>query len=320
MTKILVTGGAGFIGSHMVDALIQFGHKVTVFDNFSSGRMENIERHFDHPNFKLIEGDLCVGFEVQKACEGQDIIIHMAANPDVRLGSADPAVHFDNNVVATYNLLECMRYAGVKKILFTSSSTVYGETCDIPTPETCGSLEPISVYGASKLASEALITAYCHSYGMQSWIFRFANVIGDRGTHGIIWDFIRKLLQDHDNLEILGDGKQEKSYISVIECIQMMVFVTDNATDKVNIFNIGSDDTIIVNNIARIVVREMGLNKKHVEFTYTGGARGWVGDVPNMWLSIEKLKQLGYTSHNLDNGLNNSSNYVSEAVNALIKE
>ncbi|WP_406659825.1 NAD-dependent epimerase/dehydratase family protein [Methanolobus sp. ZRKC3] len=292
--KILVTGGAGFIGSHIVDRLMETGNKVIVFDNFSSGHMEFIEQHLGKPNFTLIKGDLLNAEEIYAACEGIDLVYHVAANPDVKLGSVDTRVHFDQNITATYNVLEAMRRNNVPNIVFTSTSTVYGEAEVIPTPEEYGPLVPISLYGASKLACEALITSYSHTFDMKSWIFRFANIVGDRGTHGIIVDFIQKLRDNPQQLEILGDGRQSKSYLHVSECVKAIMFVVNNSNEAVNIFNVGSEDTINATEIGEVIVEEMGL--ENVEFTYTGGNRGWKGDVPRMLLEVEKLKRLGWNS------------------------
>lgn len=291
-SKVLVTGGAGFIGSHLVDRLIEMGNMVTVYDNLSSCKMDFIFHHMDNPKFRLIEGDLLYADSIEAACKNADFVFHVAANPDVRLGSTDTKVHFDQNITATYNLLEAMRKNCVKKIAFTSTSTVYGEAAVMPTAEDYGPLVPISLYGASKLACEALITSYSHTFEMQSWICRFANIIGDRGTHGIIVDFIAKLRKNSSELEILGNGSQSKSYLHVRECVDAMILAICESTDEVNIFNIGSEDTINPTRIAEIIVEEMGLN--NVEFNYTGGSRGWKGDVPKMMLSVDKMKKLGW--------------------------
>jgi len=288
---VLVTGGAGFIGSHVVDRLLDDGHNVVVFDNMTSGKMEFIAHHLNDPHFRFINGDMLQLEQIQQACNGVDQVFHLAANPDVRIGVSDTRMHLDQNVLATYNLLDAMRKQHVKEIAFTSSSTIYGEAHIIPTQENYGPLIPISMYGASKLACEAMITAYCHTFDMRSWIFRFANIIGDRGTHGIIVDFIHKLKMDPAHLEILGDGKQSKSYLHVRECVDAMMLVVLKGIDQVNIFNIGSEDVISPTRIGEIVADEMGLRPK---LLYTGGSQGWKGDVPKMMLSIEKLKALGW--------------------------
>jgi len=288
--KALVTGGAGFIGSHLIDALLKRGYDVACIDNFSSGKMEFIEHNLD--KIKLIKGDLLNREDIKKALEDVDIVFHLAANPDVRIGAENTEVHFNQNIVATYNLLEEMRIASVKKIIFTSSSTVYGEAEKIPTPEHYGPLLPISLYGASKLAAEALITAYCHTFDMEAKIYRFANVVGPRSTHGVIYDFIHKLLKDKTKLEILGDGSQKKSYLYIDDCIDAMFFGM-RSEKQVDIFNIGSEDWINVKRIAEIVSEEMKLQPR---FIFTGGidGRGWKGDVKIMKLDISKLKKLGW--------------------------
>ncbi|HDM36898.1 MAG TPA: NAD-dependent epimerase/dehydratase family protein [Candidatus Syntrophoarchaeum butanivorans] len=293
---ILVTGGAGFIGSNLVERLLADGEDVVIFDNFSSGRRAFIEGLSEEgpSRVRVVEGDLLDTRAIEHLFEEFEIdfVYHLAANPEVRIGVDDPGVHLEQNVITTYNLLEGMRRHGIREIAFTSTSTVYGEAALIPTPEEYGPLIPISTYGASKLASEALITSYTHTFDMRAWIFRFANVVGKRGTHGVIFDFIRKLRANPRELEILGDGRQEKSYMLVDDCIDGMLFAIRKARDPVNIFNLGSKDTINVTRIAEIVVEQMDL--KNVTFRYTGGARGWKGDVPRMMLAIDAIRNLGW--------------------------
>lgn len=279
---ILVTGGAGFIGSHLVDRLVEMD-KVIVLDNLSSGK-----REFLNENAEFFLVDLAKD-DIREYLKGVDEVWHLAANPDVRMGYEKPEEIYKNNVLATFRLLEAMRKAGVKRIIFTSTSTVYGEAKVIPTPEDYPA-HPISIYGASKLACEALIESYCHTFDMSAYIYRFANVIGRRSTHGVIYDFIRKLRANQKELEILGNGEQNKSYIYIDDCIDAM-FAGLKANERVNIFNIGSEDQIKVRRIAEIVCEEMGLNPV---FKFTGGDRGWIGDVPVMLLSIEKLKKMGW--------------------------
>ena len=289
--KALVTGGAGFIGSHLIDVLVKHGHTVTCLDNFSSGRREFIEHNMDA--ITLVEGDLLDMDDVMRALQDCDVVFHLAANPDVRSGATDTKTHFDNNIVATYNLLEGMRKKGVRTIAFTSSSTVYGEASVIPTPEDYAPLIPISIYGASKLASEALISAYCHTFDMNAVLYRFANVVGPRSTHGVIYDFIKKLRKDPETLEILGDGTQKKSYLYIDDCIEAMLFGLEYAREKVAIYNIGSEEWTEVREIADIVSREMGLSPS---YRFTGGinGRGWKGDVKFMRLNIDKLRTMGW--------------------------
>jgi UDP-glucose 4-epimerase len=309
-SKIIVTGGAGFIGSHLVDRLLSQNYEVTVIDNLSSGRMEFLEAHTSDKNFKFIKLDLIELEKLKKAIQGADMVFHLAANPDVRLGAENTKIHLEQNIIATYNVLEAMRINKLKNIVFTSTSTVYGEAGIIPTPENYGPLIPISLYGASKLACEALITSYCGSFDMKSWILRFANIVGERSTHGIIVDFINKLKNNPSSLEILGDGQQRKSYLHVSDCVDAILFAVENSDGMANIFNMGSEDTINSTEIGEIVVKEMGL--KDVKFTYTGGKRGWVGDVPRMLLSIDKLKALGWMPVH-----NSKSSVVAAARNAL---
>jgi UDP-glucose 4-epimerase len=285
----VVTGGAGFIGSHLVDTLVAQGNEVLVIDSLCAGKKETIARHIDACSVRFVQKDL-LSDGWQDAIAGADRLFHLAADPDVRQSAANPDPAMQNNVVATYRVLEAMRIHEVPEIVFTSTSTVYGEARIIPTPEDYTPLEPISVYGASKLACEALISAYCHSFNMKSWNFRFANIVGERSGHGVITDFIRKLRTNPAELEILGDGKQAKSYLEVHECIAAMLFATGKARGTVNTFNIGSEDWIDVKTIAEIVIGEMHLEGTKLRFT--GGERGWVGDVPRMQLSIDRLKGL----------------------------
>jgi UDP-glucose 4-epimerase len=287
----VVTGGAGFIGSHLVDALVSQGDRVVVIDSLVAGREETLAGHLRSGKVRLVKNDL-LGDGWQDALNGADRVYHLAADPDVRQSAMTPDPTFQNNIVATYRVLEAMRKNAVPELVFTSTSTVYGNASVIPTPETYAPFEPVSVYGASKLACEALISAYCHSFTMRSWQFRFANIIGSRSGHGVITDFVRKLKENPKELEILGNGKQTKSYLEVTECIRAMEFAIAHARDPVNTFNIGSGDWIDVVAIADIVTEAMGL--KGVKYRFTGGELGWIGDVPKMQLSIEKLKALGW--------------------------
>ena len=284
MGNYLVTGGAGFIGGHLVDRLIN-GNTITVIDNLSSGKREYI-----NPKASFVKKDLLELQNILIDFEDLDTVFHMAANPDVKLSSVDTKTHFDQNIVATYNVLEAMRKKDVPKIVFTSSSTIYGRA-PMPTPENYGPLIPESIYGASKLACEGLISSYCHTFGFKSWIFRFANIIGGRSNHGVIPDFIQKLRTNPLELEILGDGKQSKSYLYIEECLDQILFAFDNSHDRVNIFNVGSEDHISVTKIAELVSNKMRLSPN---FRFTGGDVGWKGDIPRMLLSIDKLKNLGY--------------------------
>lgn len=293
--KILVTGAAGFIGSHLCDELVK-ENDVIGYDNLSSGKKEMVEHLFDNDNFELVIGDVLDEDKLDTQMERCDMVFHLAANPDVRVGADDTYVHLDQNIIATYKILDSMRRNDVDEIIFTSTSTVYGETDVIPTPEELGPLKPISLYGASKLSCESLISAYCYTFDMKSISFRFANVVGPRSTHGVTYDFVNKLKENPDELEILGSPPgTKKSYFYISDCIEGMIHATKNAEQKVEYFNLGSKDYIDVKEIADIVTEEMGL--EDVEYNWTGGVdggRGWKGDVKVMRLSIEKMKEIGW--------------------------
>ena len=295
--KVLVTGGAGFIGSHLVDRLMERDYEVRVLDDLSAGSLENIRQWLDHERFEFVRGDMRDLEVVTDAVKGVDAVFHLAANPEVRIGAQSPELLYETNVLITYNLLEAMRKEGVNVLAFTSSSTVYGEAEKLPTPEDYGPLEPISVYGGAKLAAEALISGYAHTFDFKALIFRLANIIGERSNHGVIYDFINKLRKNPERLEILGDGTQRKSYLHVSDTVEGMLHLFNEflKEDKTyDVYNLGNDDWITVKEIAAIVSREMGLNP---EFHFTGGVdggRGWKGDVKIMLLSIGKAKSTGW--------------------------
>lgn len=289
--QYFITGGAGFIGSHSVDYLIK-NHQVVVYDNLSSGSKNFIRQHLKKSSLRFIGGDLLDKNFLNKAIKGSDFIFHLAANPDIQLSVAKPSLDFQQGTLATFNLLEAMRKNKIRKIAFSSSSTVFGEPRIMPTPEDYAPLFPISTYGASKLACEGLIAAYCHLYGFQAWVFRFANVVGPRLTHGAIYDFIKKLKKDRNKLEVLGNGRQKKSYIYVKDCVESMLFCIKNSKEKLNLFNLGTADRITVREIAEALLKETGLTKTKI--VYKGGSRGWEGDVPQMLLDITKIKKLGW--------------------------
>ncbi|MHA1617566.1 MAG: NAD-dependent epimerase/dehydratase family protein [Candidatus Njordarchaeales archaeon] len=296
--RVLVAGGAGFIGSHLVDRLMEEGYKVRVVDNLSAGRLKNLSRWLEDARFEFLEGDLRDFGVASRAVNGVDAVFHLAANPEVRIGSQKPGEIYENNVGVTYNLLEAMRRHGVKRLVFASSSTVYGEAKKIPTPEDYSPLEPISIYGASKLACEALISGYAHTFKIRSLVLRLANIVGERSNHGVIYDFILKLKKNPKILEILGDGNQRKSYLHVSDCIEATLHLYEKfERDEVlyDVYNIGSEDWVLVREIADIVVEELGL--ENVKYMFTGGVnggRGWPGDVKIMLLDIRKAKNKGW--------------------------
>jgi len=291
LTRYFISGGAGFIGSHLVDRLINSG-EVTVYDNLSSGKKEFIQHHLDKHNFRFVQADLLDIDTLNQAIAHHDIVFHLAANPDVRAGITNTNLDLRQGTLATYNLLEAMRLNQIGKIVFASSSTVYGEAGTKAVAEDYGPLLPISLYGASKLAGEGLISAFCHLFDMQAWIFRIANVIGARLSHGVIFDFINKLRRDPGGLEILGDGTQRKPYLHIDDCIDGMLFALEHCHEKVNVLNLGTDSSTDVATIAAMVVEAMGLFG--VKFSYSGGSRGWRGDIPRVSFDITRLKDLGW--------------------------
>ena len=292
---VLVTGGAGFIGSHIVDRLVSCELDVRVLDNFSNGNLSNLKNSKDKKNFQLVKKNLEDFKALKKTLKDVKSVFHIAANPEVRTGFDHPEISFKENIQNTFHLLEAIRQNDINTIVFASSSTVYGEPEIIPTPESYGPLVPISPYGASKLACEAMISSYCHTYGINGLIFRFANIIGSRSNHGVIVDFIKKLKTNSQTLEVLGDGMQSKSYLHVNDCIDSFFFCLSKLYKRIEMFNIGNDGITDVLTIAKIVCNCMGL--KNVEIKTTGGVdggRGWKGDVKIMQLDITKLKKLGW--------------------------
>jgi len=289
--RYFVTGGAGFIGSHLVDRLINSG-EVTVYDNLITGKKEFIQHHLGKSNFHFVQGDLLDFDTLLKTISNHDAVFHLAAHADVRAGIKDTKVDLTEGTMATYNLLEAMRLSKIDKIIFASSSTVYGEADTKAVDENYGPLLPISLYGASKLACEGLISAFRHTFDMQAWIFRFTNIVGGRYNHGVIFDFVNKLRRNPQELEILGDGTQERPYLYIDDCVEGIIFGWEHSAEEINIFNLGTDTTITVTAIANILVEAMGLSG--VKFRYTGGKRGWRGDVPQVRYNVTKLQNLGW--------------------------
>ena len=298
-SKVVVTGGAGFIGSYLVDKLSSEELNIVVIDDLSAGSMENLRRHIGKPYFSFIKSDLKQLDDVwMEGFNNADVVYHLAANPEVKVSVINPEIHFNENVVTTFNVLEACRKNDIKYLIFASSSTIYGDAQKIPTPEDYYPLEPISVYGACKLACENLILAYSKLYGIRTLILRYANIIGPRSGHGVIIDFINKLRNNPRELEILGDGTQRKSYLHIEDAIAATIhlfkkFVNDGK--EYDIYNVGNDDWVTVKEIADVVVEEMGLGKVSYVFKLgTKDGRGWPGDVKFMLLDISKLKNTGW--------------------------
>ena len=295
--NILVTGGAGFIGTSLIPVLLSKGYHVTVADHLSVGKKQNIASFFSHDNFDFIEFDLLDGNKLKQAVKKCELIFHLAGNSLVQTGCRNSEVDFFDNIMATRNVLENMRTSDFcKKIIFTSTSAIYGEAQMIPTPEDYGPLKPISMYGASKLACEALISGYAGTFGIESVIFRLANVVGPSSKHGVIYDFFNKLAQsDGKYLEILGNGTQKKSYLYIDDCVDALANIgLRRFQSRLEIFNVGSDDQIDTNSIAQIIIDELGLQPEIAYLSQNYDGRGWVGDIKNMLLSTDKLKKKGW--------------------------
>jgi len=291
----VITGGAGFIGSYIAEKLVENGTDTKVIDNLVTGKKENLSKCFDQDNFSFLEYDLGNLDGIEDHLSDADILFHFAADPEVRTGYSKPEDSFEQNIVNTFNLLQKIKQSKIKKIVFTSSSSVYGDAKIIPTNEEYGPLSPISHYGASKLACEAMVSSFCHNYNIEGVILRPANVIGLRGRHGLIWDLVHKLKINQDELELLGDGKQTKSFIHISDAIDGIFFSLNNLQDKVEVFNLGSEDSVEIMDVAKIVCKNMGLNE--IKINLTGGVddgRGWKGDIKIAHLDVTKLKNSGW--------------------------
>jgi len=289
--RVLLTGAAGFIGSNMTDRLLSDGHSVVGFDNFSTGQRGFLERAMSHPQFTLHEADLLDRDSLARAMKGVELVVHFAANADVRFGTEHPRKDLDQNTIATSNVLEAMREQGCKRIVFSSTGSVYGEPEIFPTPESCPFPVQTSLYGASKLAAEGLIQAYCEGFGMQSYIFRFVSILGERYTHGHVFDFYQQLAEHPEHLHILGDGHQKKSYLYVQDCIDAIFIALDRVGGKVNTFNLGTDEYCEVNDSIGWICQHLGLRPR---LSYSGGERGWIGDSPFILLDCSRIRALGW--------------------------
>jgi UDP-glucose 4-epimerase len=310
--RIVVTGGAGFIGSNLVDRLMAAGNHVTVIDNMTGGRKEFLAHHLDSSRFELVRLDLRDTAKLTKALPKKtDLVFHLAANADIARGVDDPTLDFEHSLVATFSLLRAMREQKLTKLFYTSGSGVYGDRGHTPSAETFGPLMPVSMYGATKLGAEGLVSAFCHLFDMQAWVLRPANIIGPNATHGVVFDFVRRLKADPKHLRILGDGEQSKAYLHVHDVLDAMECVMKKAKDRVNVFNLSSQSHITVNGIAKIVLSEMKLKK--VAITHTAGKIGWKGDVPIVRLHNRRLAKLGWRAKY------NSAQAVRATVRALIE-
>jgi UDP-glucose 4-epimerase len=313
--KVFVTGGAGFIGSHLLRALLrdQTIGTVVVFDNFSSGQRSHIPVQ-PPSQLSTIEGDLKDIEAVKIGMTGCDQVFHLAANPDIAKAATQPSVDFWEGTYLTQNVLEAMRATGTNSIVYTSGSGVYGENARVAFSEDYGPCVPISTYGASKLASEALVAAYCHMFGIRGRAFRFANVVGPRQTHGVGYDFVSRLRRDPTRLRILGNGKQNKSYIHVDDVLTAMFKASADSANPFEIYNVATDDYITVDQIAEIAITEYGLDHSKVRYEYTGGDRGWKGDVPVVRFDVSKIKALGWRAKRT------SIQAVRDAIQAMIND
>ena len=289
--RFFVTGGAGFIGSTLVDRLLADDHSVIAYDNFSTGQEQFLEQAQQSPNFTLVHGDTLDLECLTAAMRGSDFVFHLAANADVRFGTQHPGKDLEQNTIATYHVLEAMRANQVRRIAFSSTGSIYGEPQVFPTPEDAPFPVQTSLYGASKLAGEGLIQAYCEGFGFQGYIFRFVSILGERYTHGHVFDFYQSLRGNPAELRVLGNGRQRKSYLYVQDCIDAIFVAMERATDRVNIFNLGADEYCEVNDSIGWITSHLGLTPR---LNYTGGDRGWIGDSPFIFLDARKIRSLGW--------------------------
>lgn len=306
--RTLVTGGAGFIGSHLVDELVRRDNQVIVYDNLSTGFKTHLKTLLSNNRITLVEGELLDEERLNAAMKGADTVFHLAANADVRGGKSNTRVDLEQNIIGTHRVLEAMRINGASRIVFTSSATVYGEPDVFPTPESYAPTQT-SIYGASKLAAEAMIQAYGEYFGIKSFSFRFVSWIGERYSHGVVFDFIKKLQKNPSELEILGDGNQKKSYLHVEDGVKAIFMAMDNMPDLKNVVNLGHSDYLNVVDLADIVIQEMGLEK--VDYRFTGGVRGWLGDSPFVHLDISKIRSAGFEPQvSIEDGIRRTVRYL----------
>lgn len=289
--KAFVTGGAGFIGSNLVDRLLGAGHGVTVYDDLSTGQVRFLESAQEQPKFTFVEGDILDAHRLDASMRGHDIVFHLAANADVRFGTQHPRKDLEQNTIGTSHVLEAMRAHDIKRIMFSSTGSVYGDTDTIPTPEAAPFPIQTSLYAASKLAGEGLISAYCGGFGIRSYIFRFVSILGERYTHGHVFDFYKQLSHHPGQLSVLGDGHQKKSYLHVQDCLDAILLAVEKCQAPVNILNLGTDEYVEVNDSIGVIEAELGIAPKR---EYSGGTRGWVGDNPFILLDCSRMRELGW--------------------------
>ena len=293
MRRAFVTGGAGFVGSHLVDRLLARGCAVTVYDNFSTGTERFLEQAARSSSCRVVHGDVLNGETLTDAMRQAqaDVVFHLAANADVRFGTEHPKRDLEQNTIATFTVLEAMRAAGIRRVAFSSTGSIYGEPYVFPTPEDAPFPMQTSLYGASKLAGEGLIQAYCEGFGFQGYIFRFVSILGERYSHGHVFDFYRSLRENPNELRVLGNGRQRKSYLYVHDCTSAICMAVDKATDPVSVFNLGADEYCEVNDSIGWITSHLGIDPvRH----YTGGDRGWVGDSPFIFLDTSRIRSLGW--------------------------
>ena len=306
--KVVVTGAAGFIGSNLVDSLLNQGIEVLGIDNFSTGRMEFLSEALSHPKFKLLKKDLYFGEDLSQVFVGMDAVFHLAANADVRFGPDHPARDLEQNTITTHKVLEAVRIAGVKKFIFSSTGSVYGEAEVVPTPENAPFPIQTSLYGASKLACEGLIAAYAESFGIQAWIFRFVSILGPRYTHGHVYDFYQQLMKDPKRLTVLGNGHQKKSYLHVSDCVSAIHISLEKSSKSVNIFNLGVDGYCEVRDSVGWITSEMGINP---EISYGTESKGWIGDNPLIHLETQRILDLGWKpKFTIEEGIRDSVRFL----------
>jgi UDP-glucose 4-epimerase len=306
--RVFITGAAGFIGSHLVDRLLADGHEVVGYDNYSTGIQRFLEGASRNPGFRMIKGDLLNAMAMSEAMTGCDFVFHLAANADVRFGTDDPRRDLDQNTIGTFNVLEAMRVKGIRRIAFSSTGSIYGEAAVFPTPENAPCPVQTSFYGASKLGAEGFISAYCEGFGFQGFIFRFVSILGERYTHGHVFDFVKRLLADPSELKVLGDGRQRKSYLYVHDCIDAMLMAIEKSTARVNILNLGTDQYCQVLDSIGWITQRLGVSPT---LAFTGGDRGWIGDNPFIFLDCSSMRSFGWKPKlSIQDGIERTVDYL----------